>query len=229
MTLALPPALEPIVAQLSQGGFRALVAGGAVRDALLGHVAKDIDIEVYGISYDRLAEILSSHGRVDLVGISFGVIKLTPTGSHTYDFSIPRRDSKTGRGHRDFLSTFDESITRRKAASRRDFTINAMAYDPLTAEVLDFFGGRQDLENRIPRATSEAFDEDPLRLLRGMQFTCRFDVTLDPATAEMSRSIAGQYSTLPRERIAEEFMKWAVKSQRPGRIAQYLRATGWIV
>ena len=214
---------------LGQGGFRALVVGGAVRDALLGHDAKDIDIEVYRISYDRLAEILSSHGRVDLVGKSFGVIKFTPPGNHTYDFSIPRRDSKTGRSHRDFLSTFDESITPREAASRRDFTINAMAYDPLTAELLDFFGGRQDLERRTLRATSEAFAEDPLRVLRGMQFACRFDLTLDPATAEMSRSIAGEYSTLPRERIAEEFMKWAVKSQRPGRIAEYLRATGWMV
>src|SRR5438045_9355299 len=140
MTLALPPVLEPIVAQLGQAGFRALVVGGAVRDALLGHDAKDIDIEVYGVSYDRLAEILSTHGRVDLVGISFGVIKFTPSGGHTYDFSIPRRDSKTGRSHRDFLSTFDQSITPREAASRRDFTINAMAYDPLTTELLDFFG-----------------------------------------------------------------------------------------
>jgi len=217
------------VAQLGQYGYRALVVGGALRDALLCHDAKDVDIEVYGISYNRLAEILSSHGRVDLVGISFGVIKFTPPDGSTYDFSIPRRDSKTGRSHRDFHSTFDQSITPREAASRRDFTINSMAYDPLTAELLDFFGGRQDLENRILRATSQAFAEDPLRVLRGMQFACRFDLTLDPATAEMSRLIAGEYSTLPRERIAEEFMKWAVKSQRPGRIAEYLNATGWIV
>src|SRR5216684_1841584 len=80
MTLALPPVLQPIVVQLGQDGFRALVVGGAVRDALLGHDAKDIDVEVYGVSYDRLAEILSTHGRVDLVGISFGVIKFTPPG-----------------------------------------------------------------------------------------------------------------------------------------------------
>jgi tRNA nucleotidyltransferase (CCA-adding enzyme) len=240
---ALPPVLEPIVTQLRHAGFRALVVGGAVRDALLGRDAKDIDIEVYGISYDRLAEILSTHGRVDLVGTSFGVIKFTPSGppvdqrlaaaarpgGHTYDFSLPRRDSKIGPSHRDFLSTFDESITPREAASRRDFTINAMAYDPLTTELLDFFGGREDLERRILRATSEAFAEDPLRVLRGMQFACRFNLTLDPATAQMSRAIAGEYSTLPRERIAEEFMKWAVKSPYPGRIAEYLRATGWMV
>jgi len=229
MTLTLPPVLAPVVAELRHGGFRALVVGGSVRDALLGHEAKDTDIEVYGVSYNRLAEILSRHGRVDLVGTSFGVIKFTPPGGHTYDFSLPRRDSKTGRGHRDFLSTFDQSITPREAASRRDFTINAMAYDPITAELLDFFGGRQDLERHTLRATSEAFAEDPLRVLRGMQFACRFDLAVDPATAEMSRSIAGEYSTLPRERVAEEFMKWAVKSRHPGRIAEYLGATGWMV
>src|SRR5579863_5060450 len=115
MMIPLPPVLETIVAQLAQGGFRALVVGGAVRDTLLGHAAKDIDIEVYGITYDRLAEILSSHGRVDVVGTSFGVIKFTLPGGDTYDFSLPRRDSKTGRSHRDFLSTFDPSISPRQA------------------------------------------------------------------------------------------------------------------
>jgi tRNA nucleotidyltransferase (CCA-adding enzyme) len=229
MTLALPNVLEPIVEELRRSGFHALVVGGAVRDALLGHSAKDIDLEVYGIAYDRLAEILAGYGRVDLVGKSFGVVKFTPANGHTYDFSVPRRDSKTGRGHRDFLSTFDESITPREAASRRDFTINAMAYDPVTKELLDFFCGREDLETRILRATSDAFSEDPLRVLRGMQFACRFDLALDPATAEMSRAIAVEYSTLPKERIAEEFMKWAVKSSHPARIAGYLRASGWIV
>src|ERR1700688_539460 len=108
MRFILPSVLAPIVAQLGQYGYRALVVGGAVRDALLGHDTKDIDIEGYGISYERLAEILSSHGRADLVGKSFGVIKLTPKDGCTYDFSVPRRDSKTGRSNRDFLSPFDQ-------------------------------------------------------------------------------------------------------------------------
>src|SRR5690242_18286015 len=149
MTLALPNVLEPIVEELRRSGFRALVVGGAVRDAVLDHPAKDLDMEVYGIAYDRLAEILAGYGRVDLVGKSFGVVKFTPWNGHTYDFRVPCGDSKTGRGHRGFLSTFDESITPREAASRRDFTINAMAYDPVREELLDFFGGREDLEKRI--------------------------------------------------------------------------------
>ncbi|HLH38470.1 MAG TPA: HD domain-containing protein [Bryobacteraceae bacterium] len=221
--IELPRSIETIVVELRAQGFRPLIVGGAVRDALLGRAAKDIDIEVYGITYDRLAQILSRFGRVDLVGRSFGVVKLDG-----HDFSVPRRDNKIGRGHRDFLTTFDPSITPREAASRRDFTINAMAYDPVSHEVLDFFGGRGDLQNRVLRATSSAFSEDPLRVLRGMQFACRFDLTVDLATAEMSRAIADQYSTIARERVAEEFMKWATKASHPGRIFEYLEATGWL-
>ena len=229
MLLTLPVALAEIVRELRAAGYRAVVAGGSVRDALLGLVPKDFDIEVYGISYDALAAFLESRGRVDVIGKSFGVVKLGVPGGHLWDFSIPRRDSKTGRGHRDFRATFDEGITPQEAASRRDFTINAMAYDPVSGELLDFFGGQDDLRNRILRATSDAFSEDPLRVLRGMQFAGRFDLTLEEATAAMSRAIASEYSTLARERVAEEFMKWAAKSARPGRIAGYLQSTGWMV
>lgn len=221
--LTLAPSLDRIVRELDAAGFRALIVGGAVRDALLGLDPKDFDIEVYGVSYDRLAQILARHGRVDLVGKSFGVVKL-----EGHDFSIPRRDSKTGSHHRDFETTFDPAITPREAASRRDFTINAMAFDPVSREILDFFGGREDLKNRILRATSPAFSEDPLRVLRGMQFACRFDLQLDPETARMSQAIADQYSTIATERIAEEFNKWALKSTKPGLIAPYLLQTGWI-
>ncbi len=228
MKLNLPLALENAIRELTQAGFRAVVVGGAVRDALLNIPVKDFDVEVYGITYHQLATRLASHGRVDLVGQSFGVVKLTVNGA-TFDLSVPRRDSKTGLGHRDFLATFDPSITPQEAASRRDFTINAMAYDPVANQLLDFFGGETDLREKILRATSSAFSEDPLRVLRGMQFACRFDLTMDQETAAMSRAIAGQYVTLAKERIAEEFMKWALKSVRPGRIAQYLRETGWLI
>ena len=232
MRLELPPLLNQIVHDLHASSYRALVVGGAVRDTLLadklGQPPQDFDIEVYGIAYEQLAAILSRHGRIDLVGQTFGVIKLK-VGGYEYDFSVPRRDSKLGLKHRDFQTTFDPAITPREAASRRDFTINAMAYDPLTDEILDFFGGVEDLKNRVLRATSEAFAEDPLRVLRGMQFACRFDLTLEPATAAMCRSIANHYGTIAKERVADEFMKWATKSSRPGRIAEYLAASGWSV
>jgi len=226
--MTLPPELQRIVRALHTAGYRALIAGGAVRDDLLGLAPKDFDIEVYGVSYETLAEVLARHGRIDMVGQSFGVVKLA-AGDHVYDFSLPRRDSKIGLGHRDFLASFDPGITPREACSRRDFTINAMAFDPVSGELLDYFGGQEDLRNRVLRATSSAFREDPLRVLRGMQFACRFDLTVDPATAEQCRAIWHEYPTIARERVAEEFMKWAVKSTRPGRIAEYLAATGWLV
>ena len=228
MVLPLPVALERIIRELREAGYQAVVVGGSVRDALLGLEPKDIDIEVYRISYDELAAFLATRGRVDLVGKSFGVVKFTSPGEDTCDFSVPRRDSKTGPGHRDFHAHFDASITPREAAARRDFTINAMSFYPLTGEVWDFFGGQVDLNRGVLRATGDAFSEDPLRVLRGMQFACRFNLTVDAGTAAMSRSIANEYSTLARERVAEEFMKWAVKSPHPGRIGEYLQSTGWI-
>lgn len=229
MLLPIPAPLEEILRELDAAGYRALIVGGAVRDALLGLPPKDLDLEVYGAGYDLLTGLLSHHGRVDLVGKSFGVVKLFRSELGSVDFSIPRRESKIGAHHRDFQTVFDPAITPQEAASRRDFTINAIAFDPLRGEIRDFFGGREDLRNRVLRATSDAFSEDPLRVLRGMQFACRFDLTLDPHTAEVSRSIVHEYATLARERVAEEFMKWAIKSGRPGRIANYLNATGWIV
>jgi tRNA nucleotidyltransferase (CCA-adding enzyme) len=228
MTVPTPPGLLSIMRQLTASGFTCLVVGGAVRDSLLGVEPVDFDVEVYGITYERIAELLGRHGRVDLVGKSFGVVKFSDGAGNTWDFSVPRRDNKIGAGHRDFESSFDPGITPREAASRRDFTINALAYDAVREELHDYFGGRADLEARILRATSAAFSEDPLRVLRGMQFACRFDLTVDPATAGMCRAIAGQYGTLPKERVCEEFMKWAAKSRRPGRILEYLGATGWL-
>jgi tRNA nucleotidyltransferase (CCA-adding enzyme) len=224
--LQVPGWLDPILRNLDSAGFRAVIVGGAVRDALLGIAPKDFDVEVYGIAYDKLAGLLAQYGRVDLVGKSFGVVKIFGMTGEV-DFSVPRRESKTGLRHRDFHATFDPGITPREAAARRDFTINAIAYDPVRDEILDFFGGEADLKARVLRATSDAFREDPLRVLRGMQFACRFDLTLDPKTAQVSRSIAGDYVTLARERVAEEFMKWAVKADHPGRIAEYLAQTGW--
>ncbi len=229
MLLQLPAALEQIVRELRESGFQAVVVGGSVRDALLGLEPKDIDIEVYNISYDQLAAFLTTRGRVDQVGKSFGVVKFTGPGEDTCDFSIPRRDSKTGPAHRDFHTEFDPNITPRDAAARRDFTINSMSFDPLSGEIWDFFGGQVDLNNRVLKATSDAFAEDPLRVLRGMQFACRFNLAVDAATAAISRSIANEYATLARERVAEEFMKWAVKSAHPGRLGEYLQSTGWIV
>ncbi|MFO1512035.1 MAG: polynucleotide adenylyltransferase [Verrucomicrobiota bacterium] len=207
---------------------RAYLVGGCVRDALLGIAHKDFDFEVYGTDYETLARQLSAHGRVDLVGKSFGVIKFSSAGGGQWDFSLPRRDSKTAAGHKGFAVEFDSAIEPREAASRRDFTINALMFDPRTGEYLDFFGGRADLEKRVLRHTSAAFVEDPLRVLRGMQFAARFDLTPAPETVELCRSIGHTFPELAVERVGMEWFKWAGTSQRPSAGLRFLKDTGWL-
>jgi tRNA nucleotidyltransferase (CCA-adding enzyme) len=165
---------------------------------------------------------------VDLVGRSFGVVKLGTRAGHTYDFSIPRRDSKTAPGHKGFEVRFDPGLTPKEAAARRDYTINSLMFDPREVKVLDFFGGESDLRRRVLRHTSAAFPEDPLRVLRGMQFAARFQLTPAPETIELARTIKETYPELARERVREEWFKWAEKSTRPSRGLDFLAVTGWV-
>jgi tRNA nucleotidyltransferase (CCA-adding enzyme) len=206
----------------------AFLVGGCVRDWLLKIPNHDFDVEVYGVGYDELVEILGKWGRADLVGQSFGVVKLTVSGGETYDFSIPRRDSKIAPGHKGFEVEFDLSLTHREAAARRDFTINSLMYDPRTDSVLDFFAGQKDLRDRILRHTSEAFVEDPLRVLRGMQFAARFDLTPAEETIALCRQIKAKFGELAKERLREEWFKWAGKSIRPSAGLLFLEQTEWI-
>lgn len=226
--MTLPPALRAILTGLHEAGYRAWIVGGAVRDHLLGLAPKDFDIEVYGLAYEQLAARLERTGRVDLVGRSFGVVKYTHPGGGTWDFSIPRRENKIGRGHRDFEAVFDPGITPQEAASRRDFTINAMAWDAVNGQLHDYFGGEADLKERRLRAVGPAFAEDPLRVLRGMQLACRFHLALDAGTALQCRRIAGEYPALARERVAGEWMKWAEKAPYPELVMDYLAHAGWL-
>jgi len=207
---------------------RAYLVGGCVRDALLGMAHKDFDLEVYGVDYETLERGLSAHGRVDLVGKSFGVIKFSAESGGQWDFSLPRRDSKMSAGHKGFQVEFDPNIEPRAAASRRDFTINALMFDPRAGEYLDFFGGREDLAKRILRHTSSAFVEDPLRVLLGMQFAARFDLTPAPETVALCRSIVHTLPELAVERVGMEWFKWAALSQRPSAGLRFLKDTGWL-
>src|ERR1035437_9187024 len=121
---------------LNKKGHQCLIVGGCIRDAVLGIEPKDIDIEVYKISYDDLMKFLSDYGKVDLVGKKFGVIVFNPFGGKMkYDFSVPRKENKIGIGHTDFEVTFDIGMKIEDAAIRRDFTINSLAYDPLTEQI----------------------------------------------------------------------------------------------
>jgi tRNA nucleotidyltransferase (CCA-adding enzyme) len=192
-----------IAEAVRQANGRALIVGGWVRDRLLDVLtpATNVDIEVFGIPADRLRTLLESFGRVEAVGASFQVYKVGDI-----DVSLPRRDSKSGRGHRGFAVTGDPAMTIEEAARRRDFTINAISWDPLTDEYLDPFDGRDDLKQRLLRVVDPAtFPEDSLRVLRAVQFAARFDLTLDPATRELCRTIP--LDDLPAERVWGEIEK----------------------
>ncbi len=184
-----------------EAGGRALFVGGWVRDRLLGRRSKDIDVEVYGLPADRLKTLLSELGQVNAVGESFTVYKLGPI-----DVSLPRRESKSGRGHRGFTVTGDPDLSVHEAARRRDFTVNAIGWDPLRDEYHDPWDGRSDLDRRCLRVVDPTtFGDDSLRVLRALQFTARFEFTLDPESAVLCKSIA--LDDLPAERIWGEFEK----------------------
>jgi tRNA nucleotidyltransferase (CCA-adding enzyme) len=208
---------------------RPRLVGGGVRDWLLGLEPKDFDVEVSGVNFETLRGALAPFGATDVVGRSFGVIKVRSAASDAeYDFSLPRRESKTGAGHRGFAVAPDPTLGDAEAAARRDFTVNSIAYDPFSGEIIDPCGGRADLNARVLRHTGAAFAEDPLRVLRAFQFAARFDFSLAPETAALCRSIADTFSELPVERVWGEWDKWAVKSAVPSRGLAVLEETGWL-
>jgi tRNA nucleotidyltransferase (CCA-adding enzyme) len=202
-------------------GGRALLVGGCVRDPLMGCEPKDWDVEVYGVEPARLRQLLEEFGRVDAVGEAFTVYKV---GSDL-DVSLPRRERKAGRGHRAFVIEGDPAMSVEEATRRRDFTINAILKDPLTGEIIDPYGGRDDLQNRILRAVSvETFAEDSLRVLRAAQFAARFEFYIEPQTVELCRSI--DLTDLPRERIWGEMEKLLLRARRPSIGFRWLHKLG---
>jgi len=205
--------LEQQARQLAEAvrgaGGRALCVGGFVRDRLLGRGSKDLDVEVFGIPQDALFALLKSLGRTEPVGQAFPVYKFGEI-----DVALPRRESKTGRGHKGFAVEGDHTMSFEDAARRRDFTINAIAWDPLSDAYLDPFNGREDLKNRILRVVDRnTFADDSLRVLRAVQFAARFELTIDPETARICSSIS--LDDLPAERLWGEFEKLLLIADRP--------------
>ena len=205
------------------------IVGGAVRDYLLGVPVRDFDIEVHGISADLLISILEQYGPVNKVGKSFGVIILQPKKERATEFSLPRRENKEGRGHKGFIVKVDPTMTPKEAAARRDFTINSMYLDPFTGEIHDPFHGQIDLEYGVLKKTSDAYREDPLRVLRGFQFAARFDLVATIHTLLDSIEMRDEYDTLSKERIWGEWWKWATKGKTLSNGLQWLVDTGWII
>jgi tRNA nucleotidyltransferase (CCA-adding enzyme) len=226
-SVPLPDELASAVADLAQrvrrAGGRALLVGGCVRDALLGQAAKDADLEVFGLAPDALEKLVGAVYPVITVGKSFGVLKIRGL---ELDISLPRRERRTGPLHTDFAVDADPAMSFRDAAARRDFTLNAISFDPLTRELIDPFGGVADLRAKILRHTTARFTEDPLRVLRAMQLGARFELAVAPETIALCATLTME--GISHERVFEEWRKLLVKGRKPSLGLEFLRACGWI-
>jgi len=227
--IALPRELHPILDKLYAHQITPVVVGGYVRDALLGIDSKDIDIELYNLhSLEEIETLLKPFGKLNLVGKSFGVIKLK-TKKLDIDFSPPRTESKHTIGHKGFEVHYDTGMDFTAAARRRDFTINAIGYNPQTKTVLDPYHGVEDLSaKRLVCVDEKTFVEDPLRPLRAIQFAARFDLTCDPVLLNLCKEMIakGALKELPKERIFEEFKKLFLLSPKPSIGMELLREMG---
>jgi len=208
---------------IAAAGGRAWLVGGVVRDGFLGLSVNDLDLEVFGLPAADLRGALEKEFELDLVGQSFGIIKLR---GWPIDIGLPRREAKIGLGHKGFEIHSDPDMPLKDAAARRDFTLNAVYLDPLTGEVEDPFGGLDDLAKGKLRHTSPAFGEDPLRVLRGMQLAARFDLEVVPETVELCRSIEPE--GLTSERIFGEWTKLVILGKVPSRGLAFLKECRWL-
>src|SRR3989344_757825 len=224
----MPPQLESIVEDIAEKGGASYLVGGAVIDSIQGRAAKDWDIEVYKLSISELEKVLSGYGSPNLVGQSFGIIKLKFEDVE-YDFSVPRRENKIGLKHRDFNIELRPDIAPEEAALRRDLTINSMYIDLSSMDIVDPYHGLDDLNSGIIRHTSYKFSEDPLRVLRIMQLLPRKGRVVAPETMDLCRALVNQYSTLPAERVFEEWNKLLMKAEKPSVGMDFLADSGWIV
>ena len=191
---------------------RVYLVGGCVRDALLGREIYDYDIEVYDIKPAKFDELMTSI-RASGVGKSYFIYKYK-----NYDLGLPRSESKTGNLHKDFAVSYinDPSL----ASLRRDFTVNAMMMNIFNGEILDFHGGKKDLEGKTLRhIDSEKFKEDPLRVLRGVQFSARLGFSIADETLELMKTL--DLAHLSRDRINTELIKF-FRAKEPEKGAFYL-------
>lgn len=228
--IELTPETEQVLDALRAAGGRPLIVGGAVRDGLLSRTqggtvdSMDVDIEVYGLSKDEVRNALP--GEVNEFGQAFGVFNTSLNGQD-FDVALPRQDNKTGDGHRGFVVETDPNMPFEIAFARRDFTMNAMGWDAATGELVDPLGGRADLEAGILRHPSEHFSEDPLRVLRGVQFAGRFGMEFAPETAELCREMAPAFHQLHKDGIWKQFRKLSTEGTHISKALEALHASGW--
>lgn len=224
--MTIPEPLRLLGDRVRAAGGRALLVGGAVRDRLLQRTPVDFDVEVYGLPPEAVFAVAQELGIVRDVGRAFGVLEVR-LPDMTIHLSLPRRESKVAPGHRGFAVGVDPAMAPEEAARRRDFTMNAIAEDPLTGELLDPFRGRSDLEQGILRIVDpEHFGEDPLRVLRAAVFAAQFELAIEPESERVIRQLVPAVKQLHRERIGEEWRKLLQRPVQPSRGLQLLMQWG---
>ncbi|MDR1456566.1 MAG: polynucleotide adenylyltransferase [Puniceicoccales bacterium] len=220
--LRLPPGIASeaiaICARIRDNGGRAYLVGGCIRDMFMHVIPKDLDMEVFDIAPEALRDLFPSN--LFPTGKSFGVYKYS---NLPIDIGIPRQESAVGFGHRDFEIFSDPNLSLPLAASRRDFTINAIYWDPLENCIEDPFGGMVDMREKVLRHVSPKFIEDQLRVLRGMQFVARFDLHAAEQTINLCRQLT--LKNLSAERIYAEFCKLLLYGHSIGKGIQFLHQT----
>ena len=226
-----PKTIEKIENAIIRSGGEIYIVGGAVRDELIPDTpeSKDVDFLVRNLTLDRIKIAIRHLGKVKAVGQAFGIVTATIDGEE-FDFAIPRTsETKTGEKHTDFEVTTDPTASVESDLGRRDFTINALAKDS-SGKIIDMFGGQKDIEQKVIRAVGDAnerFSEDPLRMLRAIQFATRFDFTIEKETAEAIRKNLDKLGTLAGERILMEFEKaWTKGAANSARLIELLNNTG---
>lgn len=207
---------------IQKAGGRSLLVGGSVRDRVFDKISKDYDLEIYGLDEKTIEKVISPFGKVEKVGEFFGVLKVFLDNGLDIDVAMPRTEQSTGAGHKDFTVKTHKELGYEEACRRRDFTMNAMMADPLTGELVDPFNGFDDLLHRRLKVTDEeTFKEDPLRVLRALQFVSRFNLTVEPQSAEVLTKMAPELKNISKERILEEWKKLLLKGNKPSMGMRY--------
>jgi len=224
-----PNDLVKIFNKLNHLNYKCIIVGGYVRDFFLEKTSKDIDIEVYGLEHiQELCYLLKEFGDIHEVGKSFGVCKLQ-LANYDLDFSMPRIDNKTSKGHQGFTIETKKNLDFKIAASRRDFTINSMGYDTLNNKLLDPYNAKIDLDNKLLKIVDKySFIEDPLRVFRAMSMIARFELNVEKATQQLCIVMVkkNMLQELSKERIYTEFEKLFLDSIRPSLGLVFLYSIG---
>lgn len=203
--------VREVAEEIDKVGGKVYFVGGYVRDKFLNKSNKDIDVEIYGLSMDKLKNLLSKFGEVMEVGASFGILMVK---GYDIDFALPRTENSTGSKHTDFEVAVSSDLNIEDATKRRDFTMNAILQEVLTGKYIDLYGGIEDIKNKKIRYVDKTtFKEDELRIFRACQFASRFNFTIDEEVKEVAKTF--NFKTLSKERIFEELNKALLKSEKP--------------